>query len=225
MTYLSRVELNPQKRKGRLFLSNPRVVHAAVMAAFPPSLTEDSGSRILWRVDQQDPQKRLYVVSPDKPDLTHIAEQAGWEGYPGSILDYDRFLERLENGQSWGFRLTANVVKSEKAMGQRGKIVPLAGVDAHTDWLVSRADYLGADLVTGGGEPSFTVSGIETVRFSRPEPHEGGRKRSVTLRRVQFDGNLRIHDAERLRDTLMHGIGRAKAFGCGLLTLRPPDVK
>lgn len=38
---------------------------------------------------------------------------------------------------------------------------------------------------------------------------------------AQFDGALQIEDPERLRTALTAGMGRAKAYGCGLMTLRP----
>ena len=42
----------------------------------------------------------------------------------------------------------------------------------------------------------------------------------VTLRKAIFEGVLRVTDAELFTRTLTEGIGRAKAYGNGLLTLR-----
>ena len=38
---------------------------------------------------------------------------------------------------------------------------------------------------------------------------------------ARFRGELEITDTEQLRDTLINGMGRGKAYGCGLLTLAP----
>jgi CRISPR system Cascade subunit CasE len=38
---------------------------------------------------------------------------------------------------------------------------------------------------------------------------------------IQFDGLATIADADRLRHALTRGIGKAKAYGAGLLTLAP----
>jgi CRISPR system Cascade subunit CasE len=46
-----------------------------------------------------------------------------------------------------------------------------------------------------------------------------GGKGEVTLRTATFEGILTISDLERFRRTLLSGIGRAKAYGCGLLTI------
>lgn len=219
MTYLSKIDINPQRRRGRMFLANPRVVHAAVMSCFPPA-DADRG-RILWRLDSEGVSHRLYIVSPDRPDMSHIVEQAGWEQAPGMTADYDAMLDALAVGQMWGFRLAANPVKSEPVAGKRGRIVPLAGVAGQTEWLVRRCDELGVSF--GDNDPSFILSSDRTASFGRPDPHSDGKRKTVTLRRVQYDGLLTVEDPDKLRRALVGGIGRGKAYGCGLLTLRKPD--
>ncbi|MGY6275374.1 type I-E CRISPR-associated protein Cas6/Cse3/CasE [Methylomonas sp. MgM2] len=37
---------------------------------------------------------------------------------------------------------------------------------------------------------------------------------------VDFCGELQITDPEKFRQTLFNGLGRAKAFGCGLLMVK-----
>ncbi|MFQ5421832.1 MAG: type I-E CRISPR-associated protein Cas6/Cse3/CasE, partial [Anaerolineae bacterium] len=48
------------------------------------------------------------------------------------------------------------------------------------------------------------------------------RKKGITLYTVQYDGRLQITDAETFQTAVRTGIGPAKAFGCGLLSLAPP---
>jgi CRISPR-associated protein Cas6/Cse3/CasE subtype I-E len=43
----------------------------------------------------------------------------------------------------------------------------------------------------------------------------------LTLNIVQFDGYLQVIDPDKLLTALRQGIGPAKAFGCGLLSLAP----
>ena len=47
---------------------------------------------------------------------------------------------------------------------------------------------------------------------------KGGELRIST---VDFSGYLQVGDAEALRQALFAGVGHAKAFGCGLLLVRP----
>jgi len=42
---------------------------------------------------------------------------------------------------------------------------------------------------------------------------------TVTLSRATFEGELVVLDPAALRATLVGGLGSAKAYGCGLLTL------
>ena len=44
----------------------------------------------------------------------------------------------------------------------------------------------------------------------------------VTLGVATFEGVLEVTDPEALRRVLIYGIGRGKAYGCGLMTLARP---
>ena len=54
------------------------------------------------------------------------------------------------------------------------------------------------------------------------EPH-GGKRGRLRFSTVDLTGELVVTDAARFATTLASGIGRAKAFGCGLLLVRPLD--
>jgi len=44
------------------------------------------------------------------------------------------------------------------------------------------------------------------------------------LRSVRYDGLLEVLDEERFRESLLSGIGPAKAFGFGLLSIAPVRI-
>ncbi len=46
-----------------------------------------------------------------------------------------------------------------------------------------------------------------------------GKANKVPLVTVTFDGRLEVTDPVALRRTLTMGLGKAKAYGCGLMTL------
>lgn len=54
----------------------------------------------------------------------------------------------------------------------------------------------------------------EILRFRR-------QRSTVTLAVTQVDGVIQIQDADAARLTLVQGIGPAKSYGCGLMTLAP----
>lgn len=218
MTFFSRLHINPRIKGGIKLLSNPRAMHAAVEAAFPPGSSNQEGQRKLWRLDQGSTENTLYVLSREKPDFRHIIEQAGWIGQSWETTDYSRFVARLIKGQQWRFRLTANPVQSiPQGRNKRGKVVPHVTIAQQISWLQNKAKDHGFQILSDStGDPAVTVTARQTLRFTKRSDQS---RRQVSLRTAQFDGALKIIDADLFRHSLLLGIGRAKAYGCGLMTL------
>jgi CRISPR system Cascade subunit CasE len=213
--YLTRMALNGTRRQARHLLSSPQNLHAAVLGGFADSTVTEDG-RVLWRLDARPPHKLLlYVVSPQAPDFTHIVEQAGWPTTETwQTREYVPFLNRLQKGQRWHFRITANPTRSTWVEGERGKVQGHVTPDQQQEWLQDRADRNGFELSTcqGSQEPDVAVMGRESQAFRR-----GSGK--VTISTATFEGNLVVAEPDEFRRALTHGIGRAKAYGCGLMTL------
>ena len=209
---LTRTYLNARRPGARKLLGSPQAMHAAILSGFPPGA---SGDRPLWRVDLDDVLRpTLYVLSGDRPDFTHLEEQAGWPTLPTSqSASYDPFLESLADGQQWAFKLTANPTHRATIDG-RSKVLAHVTTDQQLQWLLDRAGRRGMDIGSSD-EPTATVVGREVRRFSR----DGS---TVTLGTATFVGVLRVTGPDLLRAALTQGIGRAKAYGCGLMTLARP---
>lgn len=216
--FLTRFELNTARRGTRNLLTSPHRLHAAVLAAFPAGQREPTEQgRILWRLDQRSQQSLLYIVSPHRPDLTHLVEAAGWPATQSwQTHSYAPLLDRLTTGTQWAFRLAANPVHSRPPeAGARSKRYGHVTVAQQTNWLLDRAGRNGFTVPeTTGKEPDVAVHAHRTWRFQR----EG---RTVTLATAVFEGRLETTDPDALRHALTHGIGPAKGYGCGLLTLAP----
>lgn len=217
MATFTKILINSARRQGRKLLTNPQALHAAVCASFPPDIDQRNG-RILWRLDQRGHENILYIVGPEKPTAVHIVEQAGWDTRPPQSADYDRFLGQLMRGQQWGFELVANPTKSlQKPGGRRGQVVARLSATSQLEWLHSKAESMG---VTFGSlkEGTAQVVGREPVYFNRKDSDHSHFGR-VHIVRVRFQGRLEVTEPDRLRQTLVNGVGRAKGYGCGLLTL------
>lgn len=216
--YLTRCFINPARRGAARLLGSPHRLHAAVLAGFPPGgEAEDEAGRVLWRLDRY-PNRRteLLVVSPERPDLTHLVEQAGWpiSGESWETAEYGRFLSALGEGQTWAFRLMANPVRHGRKPGDKEtRPYGLVREEDQINWLAARQERMGVSL----GED------VPAVRVVRQDSWSFKRKRDVgaqvTLNTVVFEGTLAVIDADLLKSTLTQGIGRARAYGCGLLTL------
>jgi len=214
--FLTRFPFNPRRRGAQKLLTSPHALHAAVQSGFPDPQPTESG-RVLWRLDIAEPRAVLYVVSPERPDFTHLAEQAGWPTLGGwESRPYAPLLDRLEPGQRWAFRLTANPVRGVREKGQqvRGKPVGHVTVAQQEKWLRRRQEAAGFEIVGEEEASTLKVVGRRTLHFRRQGDE-------VTLRVATYEGELTVTDRERLVRTLTHGLGRAKGYGCGLLTLAP----
>ncbi|SDM82709.1 type I-E CRISPR-associated protein Cas6/Cse3/CasE [Allokutzneria albata] len=216
--HFTRFEFNTARRGARSLLASPQKLHAAVRAAFPATAGTGSDGRLLWRIDQRPHQVHLYLVSPQKPDLTHLVEQAGWPTtHTWDTRDYTPLLAKLNTGDVWAFRLKANPVGNRRKTSDstRSQRFGHVTVDQQTQWLLHRAPGNGFTIPAGAHkEPDVAVRGREVLKFTRNHA-------TVTLATAVFEGTLEINDVELFRHSLINGIGPAKGYGCGLLTLAP----
>jgi CRISPR system Cascade subunit CasE len=201
--YLSRVKINTSIRNTIKILSSPQVVHAAVEASFADS----DQTRKLWRIDYYRGHPYMLLFSQNKPDFVSFTKQFGYPDMPGEVHDYQKVLDILQNGQQYRFRLCANPVYSIKqGEGQRGKVVPHITIAQQEGWLQGKSEKAGFML------NEFAIKQRSIKKFTRQH-------KRVTLSMATYEGVLKIEDAEVFKVTLIQGIGRAKSYGCGLLTL------
>ncbi|MCS0601592.1 type I-E CRISPR-associated protein Cas6/Cse3/CasE [Streptomyces sp. LP11] len=263
--YLTRFRINTARSGARALLASPQRLHGAVDMAFPePTARDGSGPRVLWRLDKA-PANRidLLISSPGRPDLTHLAEQAGWPslGAQGwTTFAYGEFLDGLSAGGEWAFRLTANplhhIRRETDPVGAPTKRAAHVTVGHQVGWLLKRQERAGFEVLprepaaaendpgeeteTGTGELPvqwryhLVVHDRTPVRFQRRSEDPTSRRDArtgtgtgtgtgtdVRFTRATFDGRLRITDLAAFRRTLTHGMGKSKAYGCGLMTLAP----
>lgn len=227
--YLSRMYLNPQRKQCRAFLSNAEMMHAAVLSCFPPVLegSTTDGGRVLWRVDRNAEKVVLWVASPNTPSFEHLQEQAGWsQQQTWETRDYTTLTSGLMKGQHYGFRLVANPVYIETTNGVK-KRKAYQQAEQQLQWLLERQQAMGVHFLTQeagfgkqedsdeevvGAVVDTRVTGSEKLVFNRQ-----GRK--VTVVKAEYQGLLEVEDPDLLAKVLVSGIGKAKGYGCGLLTL------
>ncbi|ANS62344.1 hypothetical protein SLINC_0120 [Streptomyces lincolnensis] len=88
-------------------------------------------------------------------------------------------------------------------------VIPLTG--AHADeWWIRQADTVGLKPLTLNSHP------LDAART----PMSGSPQR-IHHARTRFDGSATITDSDLLRQKITDGIGRGKAYGCGLLSIAP----
>lgn len=219
--YLGTFTFNPQRRGAQKLLGSPHALHAAVLAGFPDPSPSRTG-RVLWRLDGDRHAPKLIIVSPTPPDLTHLAEQAGWPTLEDAwrVKPYQPLLDRIQNDHRYAFRLTANPTHAAREGGTgRGKPRGHLTVAQQEKWLLARQERVGFrtdERVDAAGDihHDLIVRDRKLLAFRR-------RETEVILRVVTYEGVLTVTDRDAFVHALSHGIGRAKGYGCGLLTIAP----
>ena len=221
--FLTKIDLAPERRLARKYLGSPQAMHAVVMGATGGNIGDGPG-RVLWRVDRGTT-TALYILSPLEPDCSQLVAEVGAAGTQARTLDYSPFLASLDAGQLWAFRLAANPSYSaSRGPGVRGQRYGHVTVEQQRQWLVERAPRHGFELMPvdhvddEGNDGAVMIVHRERPVFNRRRSEGEGRDR-VTINRTVYEGVLRITDPESLRRALIAGIGRSKAYGCGLMTL------
>ncbi len=242
--YLSRLILNPRSRAVWRDLADCQELHRTVMSGFPDS---DDGSSararfaVLHRVDTEPRTGRpvLYVQSRVKPDWSRLPEgylaDVGPEVENPACKSMDRALEALAEGMVLRFRLRANPTrKIDTKTGPDGKRRHGRRVELRTEaeqiaWLERKGREAGFALEsvrTVSDVPDVIVASRAKVGFTkgcrrRPAHRGGGGGDRLTFASVVMEGHLRVTDPEKFRKALINGIGPAKAYGFGLLSIAP----
>lgn len=71
--------------------------------------------------------------------------------------------------------------------------------------------------------PAAEIEAVRLARFDIRHVRRGGTRRAFP--HVVFHGTLVVRDAPAFDAVLRDGVGRHKAYGAGLLILRPPDTE
>lgn len=210
--YLTRLKIDPLNRNTMRALAEPKYFHGAIERG----LAGERRQRSLWRIDRLEEAYYLLLVSAERPDLSAAARQFG---FPSAVplwetRDYEPHLRRIQDESRWHFRLTANPTKhlsGDPGSKIRGRVAAHATAKHQQQWLMDKAPQYGFTL----NADEFLAVSEQWHRFQKPA--EGSRP--VSFLSVTFEGTLTVTDAELFRNTLTQGIGRAKAYGMGLLTV------
>jgi CRISPR system Cascade subunit CasE len=181
-------------------------MHAIVYGCFQ---SDSKQQRPLWRIDTLYSSTYLLVVSSTIPDFTSLLQQLSSENTEALVKEYDEYLDNLFVGEKLRFRLTANPVRSATQINDRsarGKVYGHVTVDQQKNWLLQRSEKHGFSIC------DFDVISRGVVKFKRQD-------NIVTIALATFEGYLIVENVSLLRHAMESGIGRAKAYGCGLMTV------
>ncbi|MFF4985446.1 type I-E CRISPR-associated protein Cas6/Cse3/CasE [Streptomyces sp. NPDC001046] len=206
---IARIRLNPRSRDVQRDLRDATQMHRTVMRMVPDNLGNAPRLQagLLYRLEETDTSSTL-LVQATTLDTSRLPTRYGH----ADIKSLAPMFTALRKGIGVRYRIVLNPAKRERlpleTKGKRGRIVPLNGSDADQWWL-RRATEAGLDL---------HLLTPTTMEPARPRGQHAPRMRHSLLR---YDGTATITDPDALRHAVIHGIGRGKPYGAGLLSLAP----
>jgi CRISPR system Cascade subunit CasE len=176
--------------------------------------------RALWTLfpgHEHDARGFLFRVEVERPSSTELLLQSAWQPIPQSaevrVVATRPYQLHLRRGQVLRFRLMGNPIKTIKddtgRQNARGAVkncrVPLVLEEQQLRWLHRKLHH--------------TVS-IEAAVIHAQRPFYFRKDgKAGKIMGVTFDGLLRVLDPALLWQQMQQGIGPAKSFGCGLLSI------
>lgn len=208
--FLSRIEVDMQNRELLRALSMPKILHSAI-----ENCVLGERQRNLWRIDSLGEKYYLLIVSQEKNDFSSLKLKFGKnDGQPVEpSVSYENLFNKLQNDEFWRFRLCANPTKKKIVNPDNGKSKAFAVKPSEEkDWLIEKASQRGFEVE----DKSFMVLTHGWKYFVKGK---GDIKHRVSIYTVTYEGILKITDKELFKQTLISGMGRGKAYGCGMLTI------
>ena len=195
MTWLAEVRVS-MRESARLRLSDSYAWHRRVWKTFPGVFTRDW----LMRIDELRGSFRLYIISGIKPE---VPAWGSWRirEVGKSFLAQDRYL----------FQLRANpTVKKWRDGRKHGTRVAIYDRESLVNWLIQKGEAGGFRVDPDNLEISPPIN--------QPFNKKGTRGNH---KRVDYRGILTVTDHEKFAEAFRMGVGPAKAFGFGMLILKP----
>lgn len=226
---LSRLTLNPRSGEAARDLADCQELHRTILSAFPDGGGGATRERfgILFRLEyRRGAPPALLVQSHENPNWSKLPR--AYLCAPPESKDISAALDSVLAGAVFRFRLRANPTrkietKSDAGGNRRnGKRVELRTEQEQLNWLKRKAAEGGFELVsvrTAAEIPDVRVSDEGKVGGFRSSVSSSIGKRPLTFASVLFDGKLCVTDAHKFRATLEQGVGSAKAYGFGFLSI------
>jgi CRISPR system Cascade subunit CasE len=208
---LSKLTLDPRSPQVQAELSNPYQMHRTLMSAFPANL--EGEERLLYRLETSHTPPYLIILLQSRlaPNWSAL-QRKGYLLQPAQVKTFDL---QVRTGIRLVFRLAANPTKrlNSAVEDEPGKRVSLYRSEQQQDWLLRKAQQNG-----------FSVLSVQVTSLSDQLAFKKcrGEWMKITHYGVRFDGLLCVEQPDLFTMALKKGIGSAKGFGFGLLSLAHP---
>lgn len=198
-----KITLNASSIAAMRDMDDVNQLHRSLFRLFSKSDERMKSEGMLWRVEptpNKDGNPVILVQSANPPNWERFTEKDWAKSIEGPIGMRD-LLGGLQVGDRMRFRLHGNPTRKSL-----GKNVALTSQADKVQWLKRKAQAHGFDIET----MQISQSGLI---FGRKQDAK------MTFNSALFEGTLTVRDAVEFEKALIGGIGRAKAFGFGMLSI------
>jgi len=209
MLHLSQLILNHHNWEVRRDLKSPYDLHRTIENAFPHDPPRP-GERVLFRLDYQPRAKewRVLIQSRYAPNWSFFQNEDR-RGYLRTEPQVITFEPRFHKDILYRFRLLANpTFKTTNDNGRKVRFSIPSG-EKQLEWLSGKLTEAGVTLLDAG------IVQQDVCKSAKKD--EGQQTHFAVL----FEGVLQVTDPDKLRLAVESGIGSAKGYGFGLLSLAP----
>ena len=232
---------NPDReRPGRRWLRDIYHVHQRLSMAFPPKQKESAPSPFLFRIDNQiddnAPRAVILVQSPILPDWEKAFENVAgiFLASPAAVREY---APSFAPDEQLRFRIRMNLSKKGKTardgtdLCKKGEGVDVRGEPKSQSkrvavtWNGDEGETADAAIrqwfATKGEHAGFAVgTDFELVHLGWVTGHKPGTPENrLRFRSALLEGELTVADGPAFMQSVESGLGSAKGFGFGLLSV------
>ncbi|SIS84954.1 type I-E CRISPR-associated protein Cas6/Cse3/CasE [Insolitispirillum peregrinum] len=190
-----------------LRITDPYSLHRVIYSLFP-DVRDDAAkqgstpSGILFADKGGDARgRKILILSDRSPQPEKLGEWGELDSkpVPAGFLNHSRYR----------FEVVINPTRRDSASR---KLVPVRQRHDIAEWFCQAAARSWGFAADADG---LTVSTADVLQF------RGKGQQPVTIARATVQGTLTVTDADLFQQSFQRGIGRGRAFGCGLLQLVP----
>jgi CRISPR system Cascade subunit CasE len=161
-----------------------------------------TASGILYADQGGDVRGRKILMLANREPMDAVEGQHGEvlsKPIPDDFLEHDRYR----------FKVIVNPTRRDSASR---KLVAVKGREDIAQWFIERSSNSWGFEVS---PQSLQIDKIEVLQFK--DKHQ----RNITIGQAHVQGMLRITDKAQFANSFTQGVGRARAYGCGLLQIVP----
>lgn len=204
-TYLTKLVPNLRSQEARRDLGNVQRMHQRVMSLFPSDAgpTPRNSLGVLYRVDEQGNTPSILVQSSVRPETGQLGNDYDCRG----TADIGPLLDWLGQATEINYKILVNPVRRMASGPAKGKLVGLSEQEAFNWW------------ASHGSQAGLGALVVATLR--RVDLAGRSHGQSVLLRAWEITGTASVADAGGLRQAIVNGLGKGRAYGCGMLSVAP----